>query len=86
MNRQKAIEVVKEIGNSCKLLNPKEIDIEETDRKGHFEIRVKCHVDDESWECMKKLAKQQDLGVRLMDHTLVIYAPLDKRIGKLTLS
>ena len=84
--RQKAVEVLKEIGASCKLLNPKEITLEPTGVAGHFEIHVRGHVDDETWECLKKLAKKQDLGLRQTDHMLVIYAPVGKRIGKLTLS
>ncbi len=86
MQRQKAIGVMKEIGNSCRLLNPKSITLEPTSKGEHFEIHVQGHVDDESWECLKQLAKKHDLGMRLTDHTLVIYAPVGKNIGKLILS
>lgn len=86
MQRQKAVDIMKEIGLSCKLLNPKAITLEPTDKAEHFEIHVKGHVDDENWECLKKLAKKHDLGIRLTDHTLVIYAPVGKNIGKLILS
>ncbi len=77
--------MIKEIGHSCRLLNPKEIALEETERKGHFEIHIKCHVDDENWECLKELAKKKQLGIRQMDHTLVIHAPVGAKIGKLTI-
>ena len=86
MQRQKAIDVMKEIGLSCKFLNPTAITLEPASKKEHFEIHVKGHVDDESWECLKKLAKKHDLGIRLTDHLLVIYAPVGKNIGKLILS
>ncbi len=85
MQRQKAVEMIKEIGDSCRLLNPKEIALEETERKGHFEIHIKCHVDDENWECLKELAKKKALGIRQMDHTLVVYAPVSTKIGKLSI-
>ncbi len=83
MQREKAVEMIREIGYSCRLLNPKEIDLEETGRKGHFEIHIKCHVDDESWGCLKELAKKKQVGIRQMDHTLVIYAPVSRTIGTL---
>ncbi len=83
MQREKAVEMIREIGDSCRLLNPKEIDLEETGRKGHFEIHIKCHVDDESWGCLKELAKKKQVGIRQMDHTLVIYAPVSRTIGTL---
>jgi len=86
LQRQKAVNVIKEIGANCKLLNPKAITLEETGKAGHFEIHVKGHFDDESWECLKELAKKDHLGVKQTDHTLVIYAPVSKTIGKLTLS
>jgi hypothetical protein len=86
MKRQKAVDVMKEIGVSCRFLNPTAITLEPTKNEGHFEVHVKGHVDDESWECLKKLAKKYDLGIRLTDHTLVIYAPVGKNIGKLILS
>ncbi len=86
LQRQKAIDVIKEIGLYCKLLNPKTITLEPSSEAGHFEIHIQGHVDDESWECLKKLAKRHNLGVKLTDHTLVVYAPVGKKIGKLFLS
>jgi hypothetical protein len=86
LQKEKAVVVLKEIGDSCKFLNPQEITLETPSKTEHFEIHIKCHVDDESWECLKQMAKKHDLGIRLTDHTLVIYAPMDKKIGKLTLT
>ncbi len=86
LQRQKAIDVIKEIGLSCKLLNPKTITLESASGPGHFEIHIQGHVDDETWECLKELAKKHNLGVKLTDHTLVVYAPVGKKIGKLFLS
>ena len=54
----------------------------ETGEAGHFEIRVQCHVDDETWECLKELAKKNGLGVKLTDHTLVIYASADEKLSQ----
>ncbi len=86
VQRQKAVEIMKEIANSCKLLNPKTISLEPTNEAGHFEIHVEGHVDDENWQCLKELAKKHDLGIKLTDHTMVIYVPVGKNIGKLMLS
>ncbi len=86
MKRDLAVEVIKEIGVSCKFLNPTEIVLQETNDAEHFEIHVKGHVDDESWECLKKLAQKHDLGIRLTDHMLVICAPVGKTFGKLSIS
>ncbi len=85
MQRAKAVRVIKELGSSCRMLNPAEIDLQEAKPK-HFEIRIRCHVDDESWECLKELAKRQALGIKQTDHTLIIYAPVRKDFGKLRLS
>ncbi len=82
MNRENAVAVMKEIGEACKLLSPQAIMLEETCEAGHFEIHINCHMDDETWECLKELAKKHSLGVRLTDHKLVIYAPVEKeRVG-----
>jgi hypothetical protein len=85
VQRQKAVDVMKEIAVSCKLLNPKKVSLEPSSEKGDFEIHVIGHVDDESWECLKKLAKKYDLGIKLENHLLVIYSPVPKNYGKLTL-
>ena len=85
VQRQKAVDVMKEISVSCKLLNPKEVSLEpSSEAEQHFEIHIKGHVDDESWECLKALGKKHGLGMRVTDHTLIIYASENKRFGKLT--
>jgi hypothetical protein len=73
MRREEAIDVVKEIGSSCKLLNPSEIDLEETSLVGHYEIRIEGSVDDENWQSLKVIAKNYGLGIKLTEKTLVIY-------------
>ncbi len=79
LRRKKAIKILKEIGLSCRFLNPRVITLQETDEAGHFEICVENHIDDESWENLKKLAKKHDLGIRLTVNTLVIYATKYKK-------
>lgn len=74
MRRENAVAVIKEIGVACKFLNPSLITLEETKTAGHFEIHIESHVDDETWEGLKELAKKHSLGVRLTDHKLIIYA------------
>jgi hypothetical protein len=81
MKRESAVEVIKEIGDSCKFLNPSAIRLEEISEAGHFEIHIECQIDDETWECLKELAKKHGLGVRLTDHILVIYVPFDEKVG-----
>ena len=81
MQRENAVSVIKEIGENCKFLNPSAITLKETSAGGRFEIQIQCHVDDEMWECLKGLAKKNGLGVRILDHMLVIYAPDDEKVG-----
>ena len=81
MQRENAVSIIREIGDVCKFLNPSFITLKETSDVGHFEIHIECHVDDESWECLKELAKKHGLGVRLTDHELIIYAPDDEKVG-----
>ena len=81
MRRQEAVSVMKEIGVSCKLLNPKEIDLESS-ATGHYEIHIESVVDDENWECLKVIAKKYGLGVKLTDQTLVIYKPNNNKNNK----
>ncbi len=75
MQKQKAVAVINEIGSFCKLLNPKAISLEVGRDADHFEIHIEGYVDDESWECLKKLARKHDLGIKLTNEMLVIYAP-----------
>jgi len=81
MRRQEAVSVMKEIGVSCKLLNPKEIDLESS-ATGHYEIHIESVVDDENWECLKVIAKKYGLGVKLTNQKLVIYKPENKKSNK----
>ncbi len=81
MLRANAVEVIKEIGESCKFLNPWEITLEEIGDAGYFEIHIKCDVDDEMWECLKELAKKHALGIKVTDHLLVIYGSVGDRVG-----
>lgn len=78
MRRQEAVSVVKEIGVSCKLLNPKEIDLESS-CAGHYEIHIKSSVDGENWQHLKAIAKKYSLGIKLTDQTLIIYKPENKK-------
>jgi hypothetical protein len=70
--RQEAVSVVKEIGASCKLLNPKRINLE-SPVADHYEIHIESAVDDENWRCLKDIAKKRNLGIKLTDETLIIY-------------
>jgi hypothetical protein len=79
--RENAVEVVREIGESCKFLNPSSITLEEIGEPGYFEIHIKCYIDDETWECLKALAKKHTLGIKVTDHLLVIYGPLGEKAG-----
>jgi hypothetical protein len=81
MRRQEAVSVVKEIGVSCKLLNPKEIDLESSST-GHYEIHIKSSVDGENWQHLKAMAKKYCLGIKLTDQTLIIYKPESKKNDK----
>ncbi len=81
MQRANAVEVIREIGESCKFLNPSEITLEEIGDVGGFEIHIKCEIDDEMWECLRTLAKKYSLGMRVTDHLLVIYGPVDEKVG-----
>ncbi len=81
MLRANAVEVIKEIGESRKFLNPWEITLEEVGGAGYFEIHIKCEIDDEMWECLKELAKKHALGMKVTDHLLVIYGPVEEKAG-----
>ncbi len=83
MQKQEALDVIKEIGDCCKFLNPQEIVLQQTDSTDHYEIHIRTHVDDESWQTLGELAKKHDLGVKVTDHTVVVYAPQDRKSGKL---
>ena len=56
--------------------------LEEMGEAGHIEIRVDCHIDDETWEYLKELAKKNRLGIKLTDHMLVICAHLNVEDGR----
>ena len=73
MRREEAVSIVKEIGVSCRLLNPREINLEASSLVGHYKIRVKSSVDDENWQCLKAIAKKYGLGIKLTDENLIIY-------------
>lgn len=79
--RENAVEVVREIGESCKFLNPSSITLEEISEAGYFEIHIKCYIDDETWERLKALAKKHTLGIKVTDHLLVIYGPVNEKAG-----
>ena len=83
MRRSEAIGVMKEIGLSCKLLNPSEIDLEESNMVGHYKILIKSSVDDENWECLKAIAKKYGLGIKLTGENLIIYKAEEKNNNRL---
>ena len=83
MRRQEAVGVIKEIGASCKLLNPSEIDLERAYATGHYEIHIKSSVDDENWQCLKVMAKKYILEIKLTDKTLIIYRTENKKNDKM---
>ena len=83
MRRQEAVTVIKEIGSSCKLLNPSGIDLEQANAAGHYEIHIKSSVDDQNWQCLKAIAKKYSLGIKLTDKTLIIYRTQNKKNDKL---
>ncbi len=75
--RQEAVDIMKEIGASCRFLNPSQITLEQSESAGHYVIHVRDHVDDASWECLKALAKRLGLDIRLTDHLLIIHRSLN---------
>ena len=74
---------MKEIGGSCKLLNPRAIYLEPAEDAGHFEIHVKDSVSDSNWQCLRGVAKKNGLNIKLTNQTLIIYKPANKKNGKL---
>jgi hypothetical protein len=56
--RQEAVSIIKEIGSSCKLLNPSGINLEHANAAGHYEIHIKSSVDDDNWQYLKAIAKK----------------------------
>jgi hypothetical protein len=83
VRREEAIDVMKEIGSSCKLLNPREIDLEGSSLVGHYKIRIKSSVDDENWQCLKAIAKKYGLGIKINDETLIIYKAKEENGNRL---
>ena len=83
MQRQEAVGIVKELGTSCKLLNPKKIILEST-VAGHYEIHIEGAVDDENWQCLKAIANKYNLGIKLTKQTLVIYTPENKKAQEIS--
>jgi hypothetical protein len=83
MRRSEAVGVMKELGKSCKLLNPKEINLESSGGDEHYEIHIKSAVDDENWQCLKAIAKKHGLGIKLTDQTLIIYRAENGKNGRL---
>ena len=83
MRKKEAISFIKEMAVSCKFLNPSAIFLEQGSKTGDYEIRVKANFDDGSWEGLKILAKKHALGLKMNDHTLSIYKPLDEVDGQL---
>jgi hypothetical protein len=82
MRRQEAVSVMKELGASCKLLNPSAISLEHPRCDGHYEIHIKSSVDGENWQCLKAIAKKHSLGIKLTNRTLIIYRPENKKNGQ----
>lgn len=83
MRKQEAIDIIKEIGSSCKLLNPTEIDLERANATGHYEFHIKSSVDEGSWRCLKAIAKKYSLGIKLADKTLIIYRAEERKNNRL---
>jgi hypothetical protein len=74
---------MKEIGASCRLLNPSAITLEPAEDAAHFEIHVKDSVSDKNWQCLRDVAKRNGLGIKLTNEILIIYKPTNKKNGKL---
>jgi hypothetical protein len=83
VKREEAIDVMKEIGLSCKLLNPREIDLEGTNLVGHYTIRIRSSVDNENWQCLKAIAKKYGLGIKITNETLIIYKAREENGNRL---
>ena len=83
MRRQEALDVMKDIGASCKLLKPSAISFEHVGSAGHYEIHIKSTVDGENRQYLKAIAKKHSLGIKLTDKILIIYKPSNKKNGKL---
>jgi hypothetical protein len=73
VRREEAMDVMREIGSSCRLLNPSEIDLEGSNLVGHYKIHIRGSVDDENWQCLKAIAKKYSLGIKITNETLIIY-------------
>jgi hypothetical protein len=73
VRREEAMDVMREIGSSCRLLNPSEIDLEGSNLVGRCTIRIIGSVDDENWQCLKAIAKKYGLGIKITNETLIIY-------------
>jgi hypothetical protein len=81
MQREEAVTVMKDIGASCKLLNPKRINLESA-VVGHYEIHIESAVDDETWLHLKDIAKKYRLGIKLTNGVLIIYRPEGEESNK----
>jgi len=75
---------MKEIGYHCKLLNPRAMNLEPAESHSQYEIHVKSSVSDEDWRCLKTIAKNNGLGIKLTNQILIVYKPTDKKNGKIT--
>ncbi len=83
MRKREAIDLLKEIGVSCRLLNPNAIVLKQTAEDGSYEIHFSADINDECWECLKILAKRHGLGLKQKDDSLVVYEFLNKKYGQL---
>lgn len=80
MQRQQAVRVIKELCATCGMLNPKAIDLKQSDfGAGHYEIHVQGVVDNKIWIGLKAIAKKYSLGIKLNDNNLMIYRLENRR-------
>jgi hypothetical protein len=71
-----ATEILKEIQATCKLINPSFISHKETG-KGTFEIHIKAHLDNTSWNCVKEVIKNHKVAIKETYGDIIIYTPQD---------
>jgi hypothetical protein len=75
LKRQEAVEVLKEILASCKLLNPSYLSLHLSKHSGDYELHIKNHVAAASWNTLKEIVQKHGLAMREYDGFLVVYTP-----------
>jgi hypothetical protein len=75
LKRQEAVEVLKEILESCKLLDPSYLSLHLSKQPDSYELHIKNHVAAASWNILKEIVQKHGLAMREYDGFLVVYSP-----------